>query len=73
MRINFHLHVTLRTFFLKMYLSPLQALTGPWGSRRLRLLEFLENWHMKVVRLSALRTGHLYLQEGFQVLISVRG
>ena len=27
--------------------------TGPWGSWRLRLLEFLDNRHMKVVRLSA--------------------
>jgi hypothetical protein len=51
---------------------PLQAWTGTWGSRRLRL-EFLDNRHMKVVRLLALRTGRLYPQEGFLVLISVRG
>jgi hypothetical protein len=38
---------------------PLQAWTGPEGSRRLRLPDF-DNQHMKMVRLSALRTGHLY-------------
>jgi hypothetical protein len=47
---------------------PLQALTEPKGSRRLRL-----NQHMKVVRLSALRIGLFYSQEIFLVLISVRG
>jgi hypothetical protein len=39
---------------------PTEAWTGPEGSRKLRLPEFLDNRHMKAVSLSALRTGHLY-------------
>jgi len=38
-----------------------QDCTGPKTSRILRLLEFLENRHMKVVRFSDLGTGRLYL------------
>jgi hypothetical protein len=40
---------------------PVEAWTAPEGSRRLRIPEFLENPHMEVVRLSALRTGRHYL------------
>jgi hypothetical protein len=30
---------------LKVRAVPLQVWTGPWGSRRLRLSEFLDSWH----------------------------
>ena len=38
---------------------PVQAWTGPEGSRRLEIPNF-KSRHMKVVRLSALCTGRLY-------------
>jgi hypothetical protein len=47
-------------FYLHIKAIPVQPWTGPEGSRRLRLPDFQESRHMKVLRLSALRTGRLY-------------
>jgi len=47
--------------------------TDPEGSRKVRLPEFPDNRHMKVIRLSAVHTGRLYLQEISLLRISVTG
>jgi len=50
-----------------------QSIYRPGQALRVEAPRFQESRHIKVVRLSALRTGRLNPQEIFLVLISVRG
>ena len=62
----------IRNIVIKGKAVPLQAWTGPEGSRKLRFPDFVTT-AQDGDRLSALRTGRLYPQEILLVLISVRG
>ena len=51
-----HLH-------FKLYSNPITSLDRPWGFQEAEAPRFQDNRHMKVVRLSELRTGRLYPPE----------
>jgi hypothetical protein len=50
-----------------------QSYYRPWGFQEVEAPRFQDSRHMRMVGLSALSTGRLYLQELFLVFISVRG
>jgi len=67
------LNILIRMGYIKDKEIPLQARKVPGGFQEVETPGFQDSRHMKVVRLSALRTGRLYPQEIILVLISVRG
>jgi hypothetical protein len=50
-------------FTLIVFFSPITGLDKPWGFREFEAPRFQDIRHLKVVRLSALRTGRPYSPE----------
>ena len=46
---------------IKRYSNPITGLDRPWEFKEVEAPKFQDSRHMKVARLSALRTGRLYL------------
>jgi hypothetical protein len=62
---NFFVWVVVEFFFLESqlqahYNNPITGLDRPLGFQEVEAPRFLDNRHMKVVKLAALRTGRLY-------------
>jgi len=60
------------TFQTQSKSNPIRGLHMPWGFQEVEAPRFQDKRHRMVVRLSALRTSRLYLQEIFLVLICVK-
>ena len=62
--------MTIEGIYLEKVMQPHYR---PRGFQEIEAPRYQDSWHMKVVRLSALRTSRIYPHEIFLVLISVRG
>jgi len=65
-QITLELYVTFLSLTqLKEQVTVTQSMDRPWGFQEFQALRFQANWHTKVLRFSALSTGHLYPRKYF--------